>query len=61
MSRARFDYAGPFKTAQRANDVLEDLIASDQLSPYEGEIERRDHKTASWSKNRTRYYITTLA
>jgi hypothetical protein len=57
MTTARFDYAGPFNTAQRADEVLQQLVASDQLSPYEGEIERRVHKTAS--KSRTRYYITT--
>ena len=47
MIEARFDYAGPFKTAERANDVLEDLIASDQMSPGEAQIERRIHRTAS--------------
>jgi hypothetical protein len=59
MTEARFDYAGPFMTAERANDVLEDLIASDQMSPHEAQIDRRAHKTASWSKSHTRYYITT--
>ncbi len=57
MLEARYDYAGPFKSAQRADDVLGDMFAADEVC--EGErplIESR--KLRRDGKAVTRYFIT---
>lgn len=55
----RFVYSGPFATRDKAESRLEDLFATGAV--YESSqprIERRDGKTASWSKARVSYVIT---
>lgn len=59
MTEARYDYAGPYKTIERAEAVLDDMFASGDVCAGERpEIERRGGKTASWSPARYRFYIT---
>lgn len=55
----RYDYAGPYKTLARAEAALEDCYATGEVC--EGEqprIERRSHKTASWSNAPATFVIT---
>lgn len=55
----RYDYAGPYKSFEKANDSLEDCFADGSVSSGEApRVERREHKTASWAKGRTRFYVT---
>jgi len=55
----RYDYAGPYKTEDRAQAVLEDAYATGDVLPAEfPRIERRGGKVASWAKAQYRWYIT---
>lgn len=57
----RYDYAGPYKTFERANASLEDSFAQGEISMGQGpRIERRSRKTASWSHASDVFYITLL-
>ncbi len=57
MIEARFDYAGPFKSADRADEVLGSMFNADEVCEgerplIEGRKLRRDGKVV------TRYFIT---
>lgn len=54
----RYDYA-TYRTLERANDALEDMFAAGEVCEGESpRVERRVHKTASWSKAITQYVVT---
>jgi hypothetical protein len=59
MKEARFDYAGPFKTEARADEVLSQMFACDEVCPSERpDIERRQTRKSPHFPSRIRYFIT---
>lgn len=57
--QARYNYAGPFKTYERAEDRLISLYAEGDVTPSEDpRIEKHNTKVASWDKSKSVYYIT---
>lgn len=58
----RFDYAGPYKTREKAEAVLEEMFATGDICAAEQpQVEVRSGKTASWSRKPTRYFVTVPA
>jgi hypothetical protein len=56
----RYDYA-VYKTREAAERSLEDSYSTGDILPGEAPcIERRSHKTASWSKERPTFVITLM-
>jgi len=58
MIEARYDYAGPYRSSQRANDVLEHMFASDQVS--EGERPLIEGRAVRGTKGIVRRWYITL-
>jgi len=56
----RYDYAA-YRSMERAEAALEDMFATGDV--FESErpmIEKRNHKTSSWSKAKPTYVITCM-
>lgn len=59
MTEARYNYAGPYSSYEKAYDSLVESYADGDVSPSENpKIEKHSRKVASWDKTKPVWYIT---